>query len=92
MHHKTFRRVRAATPAVKSAAAAPSIAPWPPPATSCSAPSAKPPSGRRPSIDAKGQNQSPACGRALEALDARAKLLDTGTGDGRIHVRGNTLG
>lgn len=36
--------------AANSAAAAPSIAPFPPPATSCSAPSAKPPSGRCRSI------------------------------------------
>jgi hypothetical protein len=43
-------------------------------------------------LDAEGQRQSPACGRAPEAPDARAKLLDTGTGDGRIHVLGNTLG
>jgi hypothetical protein len=43
-------RVRAAIPAAKSAAAAPSIAPLPPPATSCSAPSANPPSGRRSSM------------------------------------------
>src|SRR5450631_476049 len=49
-HHKTFPRVRAAIPAAKSAAAAPSIAPWPPPATSCSAPSANPPPGRCRSI------------------------------------------
>jgi hypothetical protein len=32
MHNKTIPRVRAAIPAVKSAAAAPSIASWPPPA------------------------------------------------------------
>ena len=42
-HHKTFPRVRAAIPATKRAAAAPSIAPLPPPPTSCSAPSARPP-------------------------------------------------
>jgi len=30
-------------------------------------------------LDAEGQHQSPAASRALEAPDARAKLLDTGT-------------
>lgn len=49
-HHRILPFVRAATPAVKSAAAAPSTAPFPPPATSCSAPSARPPPGSRPSI------------------------------------------
>src|SRR5690606_28851523 len=43
---------RAAMPAAKSAAAAPSIAPLPPPATSCRAPSASPPPGRRESTSA----------------------------------------
>ena len=42
--------VRAATPAVNSAAAAPSIAPFPPPATSCRAPAASPPPGSTASI------------------------------------------
>ena len=51
-HRRTFLRVRAAMPATKRAAAAPSIAPWPPPATSCSAPSARPPTGSRASISA----------------------------------------
>ena len=43
-------------------------------------------------LDAEGQYQSPATGRALEAPDARAKLLETGTGDGCAHVLGNGLG
>ena len=51
-HHRTFPRVRAAIPATKRAAAAPSIAPLPPPPTSCSAPSARPPPGSRASISA----------------------------------------
>jgi len=51
-HRRTFPRVRAAIPAMKRAAAAPSIAPLPPPATSCSAPSARPPAGSRASISA----------------------------------------
>src|ERR1700722_7499638 len=46
MYHKTLPRVRAAMPAANSAAAAPSIAPLPPPATSCKEPSASPPPGR----------------------------------------------
>ncbi len=43
-------------------------------------------------LDAEGQHQSPAASRALEAPDALAKLLDTGTGDGCAHVLGNGLG
>jgi hypothetical protein len=43
-------------------------------------------------LEAEGQHQSPAAGRALEAPDALAKLLDPGTGDGRIHVLGKWLG
>ena len=49
-HQRIFPLVRATMPAAKSAAAAPSIAPLPPPATSCSAPSANPPAGRCRSI------------------------------------------
>src|ERR1700730_18385287 len=49
-HQSTRPRSRAAIPAAKRAAAAPSIAPWPPPTTSCSAPSANPPPGRCQSI------------------------------------------
>jgi hypothetical protein len=43
-------------------------------------------------LDAKGQHQSPSARRALEALDALAKLLDTGTDNGRAHGLGNGLG
>jgi hypothetical protein len=43
-------------------------------------------------LDAEGQHQSLAASRALEALDALAKLLDTGTGDKCAHVLGNRLG
>jgi hypothetical protein len=43
-------------------------------------------------FDAEGQHQSPAAGRALEAPDALSKLLNTGTGNGRIHGFGNGLG
>ncbi len=43
-------------------------------------------------LDAEGQHGSPARGRALETLDARAKLFDTGMGNGRIHGLGNGLG
>ena len=41
-HQSTLPLVRAAMPAVNNAAAAPSIAPLPPPATSCSAPRVAP--------------------------------------------------
>jgi hypothetical protein len=44
-HHSTLPTVRAAIPAANSAAAAPSIAPLPPPATSCRPPKANPPPG-----------------------------------------------
>jgi hypothetical protein len=43
-------------------------------------------------LDAERYHQSPAVSRALEAPDALAKLLDTGTGNGRAHVLGNGLG
>src|ERR1700730_17425543 len=43
-------------------------------------------------LDAKGQHQSPATGRAFEAPDALAKLLDPGADNGRAHVLGNGLG
>src|ERR1700688_4958111 len=43
-------------------------------------------------LDAEGKHQSPAAGRALEAPDALAKLLGTGTVDGCAHVLGNGLG
>jgi hypothetical protein len=43
-------------------------------------------------LDAEGQHQSLAASCALEALDALAKLLDPGTGNGRAHVLGNGLG
>lgn len=46
-HQSTGPESRAAIPAAKQAAAAPSTAPWPPPATSCRQPSARlPPGGR----------------------------------------------
>lgn len=47
MHQRTLPLVLAAMPALKRAAAAPSSAPLPPPATSCSAPRASPRPGRR---------------------------------------------
>src|SRR6516225_12275101 len=52
MHQSTLPRLRAAMPAEKSAAAALSMAPLPPPATSCSAPRASPPRGSRESNSA----------------------------------------
>src|SRR6516165_10474661 len=52
MHQSTLPLVRAAMSAEKSAAAAPSMAPLPPPATSCSAPRASPPPGSRESNSA----------------------------------------
>jgi hypothetical protein len=39
-------------------------------------------------LDAEGQRQSPATGRALEAPDALAKLVDHGTDNGRAHSDG----
>ena len=94
MHHKTFPRVRAAAPAVKSAAAAPSIAPWPLPAHLMQRAERQSPTREMPvdRLETEGQHQSPAASRALEAPDALAKLLDTGTDNGRAHVLGNGLG
>jgi hypothetical protein len=43
-------------------------------------------------LETEGQHQSPAAGRALEAPDALAKLLDPGTDNGCAHVLGNRLG
>jgi hypothetical protein len=43
-------------------------------------------------LDAEGQHQSPACGCALAALDALAKLLDNRKAGGRPHVLCNSLG
>jgi len=43
-------------------------------------------------LDAEGQHRPPAAGRGLEPLDARAKLLDSGTGNGCTHGLGNGLG
>ena len=43
-------------------------------------------------LDAEGQHHSPACGRAREALDALAKLLDNRKAGGRHHVPCNSLG
>jgi hypothetical protein len=43
-------------------------------------------------LETEGQHQSAAAHCALEAPDALAKLLGTGTGNGRAHVLGNGLG
>ena len=42
-------------------------------------------------LDAEGQHIPPAAGRVLKAPDARAKLLDSGTDNGRVHILGNWL-
>ncbi len=63
-HQRHLPSVRAAIPATNSAAAAPSTVPLPPPATSCSAPYARPPPGNRSSISA-APNGSTLRGRAL---------------------------
>ena len=89
MHHKTFPRVRAAIPAAKSAAAAPLIAPLPPPATSCSA--KRQSASRQMPVElfnAEGQHHPPAASRALEAPDALSKLFDHGRCGWCTHVLG----
>ncbi len=43
-------------------------------------------------FNAEGQHRTPSVSRALEAPDARAKLLDTWMGYGRVHGLGNRLG
>ena len=60
-HHRTLPDVRAAIPATKQAAAAPSTAPFPPPATSCRHPSASPPPGSLRSSGGTPKGRSPAC-------------------------------
>lgn len=68
MHHKTLPRVRAATPAANSAAAAPSMAPLPPPEISCSAPSANPPPGSRASRSAIPKGSTDLAGRRRPSI------------------------
>ncbi len=63
-HHKICPLVRAAIPAANKAAAAPSTAPLPPPATSCNAPIARPPPGRCWSIAASPNGKTAATGLA----------------------------
>lgn len=82
-HHSTLPFIRAAMPATNRLAAAPSTAPEPPPATSCSAPSARPPPGSRESTAGRpnGRN-SLACRRpdsiaAMLARSAVTSALDT---------------
>ena len=58
-HQSTGPAVRAAIPAAKSAAIAPSTAPLPPPVTSCRLPRASPPSGRTRSISATPKGRTP---------------------------------
>jgi hypothetical protein len=43
-------------------------------------------------LDAEGQHQSPAAGRALKAPDALAKRFDSRAGNGRAHILGTWLG
>jgi len=81
-HQSTFPRVRAAMPAVNSAAAATSMAPFPPPATSCSAPTKRPPPGkpRVHSSDPKGKHRCGAPAPAFDLPDLDAQGLDGGRG------------
>ncbi len=92
-HHSTLPWVRAAIPATKQAAAAPSTAPLPPPATSCRQPSADPPPGSLRSSDgtSKGSTSrrrapSPssceilARRAAMAGLMARSCILNAGSG------------
>src|ERR1700761_7413150 len=58
-HHRIGPWVRANTPAANRAAAAPSRGPLPPPATSWSAPKAKPPPGSRSSISGTRNGKTP---------------------------------
>jgi hypothetical protein len=78
MHHKTFPRVRATTSREE-----PRHCRRLPPHAARRAPI------RLDRLDAEGQHQSPAAGRALKALDALSKLLDNRAGGRRIHVLGN---
>jgi len=84
-HHRTFPSVRAAIPATKRAAAAPSIAPLPPPATSCSAPSARPPAGSRASISASPNGNAVVTRRRRSSIrrtwPRRTSMSDGGRAD-----------
>jgi len=79
--------VRAAIPAAKSAAAAPSIAPLPPPATSQRP--ERQPAARKDPVDgvySERQNGS-ALRRLFKALDALAQRVEHGLGGTHTHVR-----
>ena len=80
----------------RAPAAAPSIAPLPPPATSCRAPSGSPPPGRCRSISRRPKGKRRSAGaqpRTLKAPDALSKLRDTaGRVLGVLMPLGNALG
>src|ERR1700677_4337662 len=79
-HQSTLPRVRAAIPAAKRAAAAPSIAPLPPPTVSCNAASGSAPTGRRASTapTPKGNDGVGAPVLAFDLLYLGAQRLEGG--------------
>lgn len=85
-HQSTLPRVRAAIPAVKSAAAAPSSAPFPPPATSCRVPHGSPPPGSRESTAARPK------GNTVVARRCRPSIWRTWARKDSIADDGRTLG
>lgn len=83
MHQSTLPFVRAATPPAKSAAAAPSTAPYPPPATSCKAPSARPPPGSRESTSAIPNGSTDFARRVRPSIFSICARNDSMAGSGR---------
>ncbi len=81
-HHRIRPFVLAAIPAANRAAAAPSTAPFAPPATSCSAPSESPPPGSFPSTSFSPNGRAsltcrrPASSAAIVERSAATSTLD----------------
>ena len=93
-HQRTLPRVRAAMPAVNRPAAAPSTAPFPPPATSCKHPTASPPPGRRLSISARPNGRTararrrPPSRRSMRSrrLAIAGLMVRSGMANWRLHA------
>lgn len=88
-HHRTLPGVRAAIPATKQAAAAPSTAPFPPPATSCRHPSASPPPGNlRSSVGTPKGSTSRVRAPSPSSCAIRSRSAKKAGLTGRVFMRG----
>ena len=90
-HQSTLPRARAAIPAAKSTAAAPSITPLPPPAISCNAPSGSAPPGSREStaVTPKGNDGvARRCWPSICRTWARRDSMADGGHTGRVDLSG----